>query len=242
DLVVMGEIGEAFENPKQLLVPRAAPDLYITGAALRTERSEPGELVATLRGRRHGEAAERAHEMECLALAGLPRILAEPDADPVAVLRGGIEQQSVDIARVGPPANHIQEPVAAILIAAELDADRPIGVVELGLFGSGEIPIADNVEVGRDLVDDGTPLPLEIEPGGRPDLPIAAQQPLALEQRQRQQPSEIFGVDPQQNGVVEYFGWDERDADRPRRVDARRQILAPRQVLHQLFGPIGPHD
>jgi hypothetical protein len=30
--------------------------------------------------------------------------------------------------------------VAAASIAAELDADRPIGVVELGLFGDGEIP------------------------------------------------------------------------------------------------------
>ena len=61
-----------------------------------------------------------------------------------------------------------------------------IRVVELGLFGSGEIPIADDVEVRRERVDDGTPLPLEIEPGGRPDLPIAAQQPFALEQRERQ--------------------------------------------------------
>jgi hypothetical protein len=51
------------------------------------------------------------------------------------------------------------------LIAAELDADRPIGVVELGLFGRGEIPIAGDVEIGRDLVDDGTPLFFEIEPG-----------------------------------------------------------------------------
>jgi len=39
--------------------------------------------------------------MECLALAGLPRVLAEPDADPVAILPGGIEQECVDIARVG---------------------------------------------------------------------------------------------------------------------------------------------
>ena len=57
-------------------------------------------------------------------------------------------------------------------------------VVELGLLGSGEIPVTNNIEIGRDLVDDGTPFPLEIEPGGRPDLPIAAQQPLALEQWQ----------------------------------------------------------
>jgi hypothetical protein len=67
---------------------------------------------------------------------------------------------------------------------AELDADRPIGVVELGLFGCREIPIADDIEVGRDRVGDITPLPLEIEPGGRPDLLIATQQPLAFEQRQ----------------------------------------------------------
>jgi hypothetical protein len=35
-----------------------------------------------------------------------------------------------------------------------------------------------------DLVDDGAPFVLEIEPGGRPDLPIAAEQPLALERQQ----------------------------------------------------------
>src|SRR5712672_2390016 len=184
DLVVMGEIGEPFENAEQVLVPGASPDLQISGAALRTKRPEPRELVATLWSRHHGEAAERAHEVKRLALAGLPRILAEPDTDPIAVLRGDIEQQSVDVDRVGPPAHHIKEPVAAILIAAELDADGPIGVVELGLFGSGEIPITDNIEVRRDFVDDGTPLPLEIEPGSWPDLPIAPQQAIALEQRQ----------------------------------------------------------
>jgi len=59
--------------------------------------------------------------------------------------------------------------------AAELDADRPIGVVELRLFGGGEIPIADHIEIRRDLAGDGTPLPFEIKPGGRPDLPIAIQ-------------------------------------------------------------------
>src|SRR5712671_114913 len=185
----MGEIGEPFEDAKEVLVPGTAEDLHVAGAALRTERPEPRELVATLGSRHHGEAAERAHEVKRLALTGLPRILAEPDADPIAVLRGDIEQQSVDVARVGPPAHHIQKPVAAVLIAAELDADGPIGVVELGLFGSGKIPITDNVEVRRDLVDDGTPLPLEIEPGSWPDLPVATQQPLALEQRQREEPS-----------------------------------------------------
>src|ERR1700726_3885835 len=75
---------------------------------------------------------------------GMPGVIAvlTGSADPIAVLRGGIEQQSVDIARVGPPAHHIQQPIAAALIEAELDADRPIGVVELSLFGGGEIPIA----------------------------------------------------------------------------------------------------
>jgi hypothetical protein len=98
-----------------------------------------------------------------------------------AVLRRGIEQQPVDVARVGTPAHHIEQPIAAVLIAAELDADSPIGVDELGLFGGGEIPVADEVEVRWNLVDDDAPLPLEIEPGSRPDLPIATQQPLALE-------------------------------------------------------------
>ena len=59
DLVVMGEIGEAFENAEQLLVPRASPDLHIAGAALRAERPKARQLVATLRGRRRGEAVER---------------------------------------------------------------------------------------------------------------------------------------------------------------------------------------
>src|SRR4029077_10391380 len=51
DLVVMSEIGEAFEDAEQVLVPRASPDLHIAGTALRTERPEPRALVATLCGR-----------------------------------------------------------------------------------------------------------------------------------------------------------------------------------------------
>ena len=53
--------------------------------------------------------------MKRLALPGLPRILAEPDADPLAVLCGGIEQQSLYVTRVRPPAHHIQEPSCAWL-------------------------------------------------------------------------------------------------------------------------------
>ena len=108
--------------------------------------------------------------------------MAEPDLDALAVLGSRIEQQSFDVARIGPPAHHIQQPMAAIPIAAEFDADGPIRIVELGFFGGGEIPIAHDVEIGRSLIDNGTPFPFEIEPGGGPDLPIAAEQPLALEQ------------------------------------------------------------
>jgi hypothetical protein len=36
--------------------------------------------------------------MKCLALARLPRILAEPDADPLAILLGDIDQQSFAVA------------------------------------------------------------------------------------------------------------------------------------------------
>jgi hypothetical protein len=46
-------------------------------------------------------------------LAGLPRILAEPDVDPIAVLLGGVAQQLLDIARVGPRAHQIEQVVAA---------------------------------------------------------------------------------------------------------------------------------
>jgi len=73
-----------------------------------------------LRGRHYGEASERAHDVKHLAFAGLPGIPAKANADPIAVLRRGIEQQSLDVARAGSPEHHIQEPVSAILIASQL--------------------------------------------------------------------------------------------------------------------------
>jgi hypothetical protein len=84
-----------------------------------------------------------------LALAGLPRILPEPDRDPLAVLRGGIEQQLFDVTGIGARPHHIQHPIVATPIAAELDANRPIRVVELGFFAGGEIPITDDVIAWR---------------------------------------------------------------------------------------------
>ena len=101
DLIVMRKIGEAFENAEQLLVPWTPPDLYIAGAALRAEGPESRQLVAAFGCRPHREAAQPPHQMLRLALAGLPWILPEPDRDPLAVLRGGIEQQLFDVARVG---------------------------------------------------------------------------------------------------------------------------------------------
>src|ERR1700730_8728898 len=41
--------------------------------------------------------------------------------------------------------------------------------------------------------------------------------------------------------AISRYNADEGDAKRSRRVDARRQILRPWQVSHQLFGFIGPH-
>jgi len=90
-----------------------------------------------------------------LALAGLSRILAKADGDPFAVLGGGIDQQSLDIAWVGPRAYHIEQPVIAVPITTELDADGPIGVVVLGLRGRREIPIADDIELRRSGIGDG---------------------------------------------------------------------------------------
>jgi hypothetical protein len=62
--------------------------------------------------------------------------------------------------------------------------------------------MADDVENCWNFVDDGTPLPLEIEPGGRTTLPIASQEPLGLEQRQSQHSGEVFRIELQQSGVV----------------------------------------
>src|SRR5205814_8314732 len=87
------------------------------------------------------------------ALAGSARTLADPDANQLAVMGGGVEQQSLDVTRVGPRAQHIQQPIAAVPVLSELDADRPIGVVELGLLGRREIPIPDNIEIRRGLVE-----------------------------------------------------------------------------------------
>src|ERR1700730_14664564 len=185
DLVVMGEIREAFEDTEQVLVPEAAQDFYIAGAALRAERPEPRQLVATFRRRAHREGAQRPHQMLRLAFAGLSRILTKPNHDPLAVLGGGVEQQPLHIARVGPRAQHIQQPIAAVPVAAELDADRPTGVVELGLFGRREIPVADNIQIRRGLVGNGTPFPPEIQPGRRPNLPIAAHARAAASTRAR---------------------------------------------------------
>ena len=53
------------------------------------------QLVAAFGRRCHGKAAAGAYQMKRLALARLPRILAKPNAD---VLRGGIEQQPLDVA------------------------------------------------------------------------------------------------------------------------------------------------
>jgi hypothetical protein len=58
DLVVMGEIGEAFENAEQLLVPWTPPDLYIAGAALRAEGPESRQLVAALSRNANESAAQ----------------------------------------------------------------------------------------------------------------------------------------------------------------------------------------
>ena len=76
--------------------------------------------------------------------------------------------------------------VVALLSGGMAQAQLLIAVDEFG-NGIGT--------VGRGFIGNGAPFSPEIEPGGGPDLPIAAQQPFALEQRQRQQPGKIFRVD-----------------------------------------------
>jgi uncharacterized protein (DUF2342 family) len=62
---------------------------------------------------------------------------------------------------IPPPAHHIQQPIAEVLVTAELDAHGAVRVVELGLLGSGEIPVTNNIEIRRNFVDDDTPCRLK---------------------------------------------------------------------------------
>jgi hypothetical protein len=96
-LVVMGKIREPLEHAKKVLVSRATPDLDVADAALRTKRTKPCELVATLGDRSYREATERAHQVKCLALTGLSRILAKTDPHPPAIPGRGFEQQPLNI-------------------------------------------------------------------------------------------------------------------------------------------------
>jgi hypothetical protein len=58
DLVVMSEIGEAFEDAEQVLVPAATLDLDVAGAALRTEGPKPCQLVAAFGRRCYGASTK----------------------------------------------------------------------------------------------------------------------------------------------------------------------------------------
>jgi hypothetical protein len=73
-------------------VPAASANLDVAGVTLRTKRPKPCDLVSAFGSWHHSEASEDAHQVKCLALAGLTRVLAKPDADPVSVLGGSIEQ------------------------------------------------------------------------------------------------------------------------------------------------------
>jgi hypothetical protein len=77
DLVVMSEIGKAFEDAEQVLVPAAMPDLDVAGATLRTERPKPRQLVAafdwfprTAPAARRGTDRERDEKCESGFLHG----------------------------------------------------------------------------------------------------------------------------------------------------------------------------
>jgi hypothetical protein len=58
----MGKIRKPFEHAKEVLVPGTTKDLHIADAALRTERTKPCALVATLEDRRYRVATERMSE------------------------------------------------------------------------------------------------------------------------------------------------------------------------------------
>src|SRR5690349_15568139 len=118
-----------------------------------------------------------AHEVLCLALAGLPRILAKLDADPVAVLGRAVHQNSFDLARVGPVAHHIEKPVAAAVIAPSMMPKVQSGSLNSVFSVAARSQWRTTSRSVGTGVNDGAPVALEVEPGRRPDLPIAAEQP-----------------------------------------------------------------
>ena len=104
DLVVMARSGKPSSTRNRSSFQRPRRIFTLPARHCELERPEPRQLVATLHRGLHRKSAQRAHQVKLLALAGLPRILAEPDADPLTVLGGGVEQQSLDIAQVCPRA------------------------------------------------------------------------------------------------------------------------------------------
>jgi hypothetical protein len=105
---------------------------------------------------------------------------AVPDADPVAVLRRGIEQQSLDVARVGQPAHHIQQPIAAVLVAPE-ELDRMLGECDIVVLscaltpetlGRRLVPLSPTLLSGREALLEGLVLglsgPIDEKPADQP--------------------------------------------------------------------------
>src|SRR5215471_10017905 len=79
----------SFQEPRRILtLPARYCELY----------GPNGVSLSPVSGAGFTVKPQRAHQVLRLALAGLPRVLAEPDAHPFAVLRRGLEQQSFDIA------------------------------------------------------------------------------------------------------------------------------------------------
>jgi len=91
-LVVMGEIGEAFEDAEQFHAPGPAQDLHIARPARRAEWLQPRKVVASCGAGETVKPLMRAPDEVPGSCRPAP-VLAEPDADPVAVAPDGIEQQ-----------------------------------------------------------------------------------------------------------------------------------------------------
>ena len=91
DLVVMGEVGEPFEDAKQALLPEASQDLHVAGAARRTERPECGTSSLPMR-RTINARPMQPSRVRWRVSKPMPAAL--PNSNPPGVLAGDVRMGS----------------------------------------------------------------------------------------------------------------------------------------------------
>src|SRR5260221_12300826 len=100
----------------------------------------PGSLVARFRFRVHVPARQHLDEIDCLHLAGLPRVFRQTDLAMAPILLGSAFDQLANLVTFRPDADHVPDHETAIRHPPELEPD---GVIGLCAGRRREIPVPD---------------------------------------------------------------------------------------------------